>query len=811
MQEKTIHLVGQAHIDPVWLWRAGDGLAEIRATFRSALDRIEEFDTFVFTCAGASYYAYIEENCPEMFAQIQAAVRAGRWHIVGGMWLQPDCNIPSSESFARHMLYSQRYFYEKFGCIARTGYNVDSFGHAAGLPSLLRAGGMENYIFMRPAPGDEMAYPFAENAFRWQQGEDEVLAFRLNDYCMNEQDLQDRARTYEAYADLSPTDMLMFFGVGDHGGGPTIRQIQSLLSYRETARHPFVFSDPDTYFDTLRQGDLASLPTFQGELQNHASGCYAANSAIKRLNRRAESYLTEGEVLTACAARVAPSDGRGTAALRRAWKDLLFHQFHDILAGTCIESACEEACHFMHGTVAEGMRQIWEAAERISWQIDTTKGITPVSKEQGTVLWEKDDMGTPIVVVNPLSHAVRVPVSVRNYGPCRGLTDEQGVPLPFQSCTADYANGPQPIQSAMFLAELPPLGWRTYWYYGTQEKVAPGAPVCRATAHTLQNDCLTVHFDPESGCIRAFCPAEGAPLPGMFAARAIVIDDSGNDTWAHKNFVFDREIGSFTAPEFTVLEEGQCCASLRVRQTWRHSTLEQTYTLYPADARLHVTARLTMNDPLVSVKLCFDTGMPEATWQREVPGGVAVAPWNGREMPMLRYMLAKGASHCYAVVNDGKYSASAQAGEMRMLVARTCYYADHYGPRPNDRLHPQDMGEQTFSYVILPQAESLVQVTHTAEELHTLFPVIPETYHAGALPQQATHFSCDAPGVSLTAWKTAEDDNGYILRLTEIGGQPASGTVHLWGTTFPITLRPHQILTLRLTDAGVSSCDFTEL
>ncbi len=209
---KTIHLIGNAHIDPVWLWRFPDGLAEIKATFRSALDRIRTYDEFVFTSACAFYYQWVEENCPEMFREIQAAVAVGKWKLVGAMWVQPDCNMPSAESFARHFLYSQRYFQEKFGVTVKTGYNVDSFGHTAAMPSLLHAGGMENYVYLRPSEGAEKEYPFNERVFRWRHGEEEVLAFRIyhgyNEWVQEEQDI---AKYEDCAMAQSADDFCLFF------------------------------------------------------------------------------------------------------------------------------------------------------------------------------------------------------------------------------------------------------------------------------------------------------------------------------------------------------------------------------------------------------------------------------------------------------------------------------------------------------------------------------------------------------------------------------------------------------------------------
>jgi len=133
----TVYMIGNAHIDPVWLWRWQEGLAEVLATCRSALDRMNEYPDFVFTRADAATYQWIEDSCPEMFEEIRRRVEEGRWSIVGGWWEQPDCNIPSGEAFVRHGLYGKRYFLDRFGVDVVVGYNVDSFGHNAGLPQIL--------------------------------------------------------------------------------------------------------------------------------------------------------------------------------------------------------------------------------------------------------------------------------------------------------------------------------------------------------------------------------------------------------------------------------------------------------------------------------------------------------------------------------------------------------------------------------------------------------------------------------------------------------------------------------------------------
>ena len=153
--KKTYHLIGNAHLDPVWQWCVPEGLSLVKSTYRAALDRMKEFPDYVFTSACASYYKWIELSEPEMFAEIKQRYEEGRWCVTGGMWVQPDCNIPSGESFARHFLYSQKYFKEKFGSIVKTGYNVDSFGHNGMLPQLMKKSGIDNYIYQRPNDENE--------------------------------------------------------------------------------------------------------------------------------------------------------------------------------------------------------------------------------------------------------------------------------------------------------------------------------------------------------------------------------------------------------------------------------------------------------------------------------------------------------------------------------------------------------------------------------------------------------------------------------------------------------------------------------
>ena len=176
-QKQKLHMIGNAHLDPVWLWQWQEGFQETKATFRSVLDRMSEYDDFVYTSSSAAMYEWVENNDPAMFEEIRQRISEGRWEIVGGWWIQPDCNIPNGESFVRQGLYGQRYFLEKFGVTAKVGYNVDSFGHNGMLPQILKKSGMDSYIFMRPMPSEK---GLPGRLFLWESSDgSRVTSYRI--------------------------------------------------------------------------------------------------------------------------------------------------------------------------------------------------------------------------------------------------------------------------------------------------------------------------------------------------------------------------------------------------------------------------------------------------------------------------------------------------------------------------------------------------------------------------------------------------------------------------------------------------------
>ncbi|MCJ7550513.1 MAG: alpha-mannosidase, partial [Anaerolineae bacterium] len=398
MNQPTLHMIGNGHIDPVWLWQWQEGFQEVLATFRSALDRMNEYPDFHFTASSAAFYSWVERIDPAMFAEIQARVAEGRWELAGGWWIEPDCNVPGGESFVRQGLYGQRYFKEKFGVTARVGYAIDSFGHHAVLPQILKKSGLDFYVFMRPGP-HEKDMP---GRISWWESEDSsrVLTFRIPfSYCVWGDNLEPHIRRCAAEMQPPIDELMCFYGVGNHGGGPTVDNIAGIqrLNTEENLPH-LAFSTTAAFFDNTVAKDWP-LPIVHDELQHHASGCYAAHSGIKRWNRLAENTLMRAEKWSAVAAQVTGLP-YPKAALTQAWKDTLFNQFHDIMAGTSLEEAYEDAHNLYGEAVTLAGRAMNDAAQSLAWQMAIPH----------------EDAGTPgvrpIVVFNANAWPSRVPVEL---------------------------------------------------------------------------------------------------------------------------------------------------------------------------------------------------------------------------------------------------------------------------------------------------------------------------------------------------------------------------------------------------------------
>ncbi|MBM4047295.1 MAG: glycoside hydrolase family 38, partial [Planctomycetes bacterium] len=341
----TFHLIANAHLDPVWLWDWREGLTEGIITCRTILDLMDEDGELTLTRGEAAIYQHIERHDPATFRRIARYVKQGRWDVVGGTMVQPDTNLPGTETMARHFARGQQYFVSRFGRPVRVAWAADSFGHSGGLPEILAAAGIEGFVFTRPG---RKLVPIARPAFWWEgTGGSRVLAYRpAVGWYGTERD--EALRRFDAYLDEARKGDIenvgCFFGLGNHGGGPTRRQVAEIRKWAEA--HPevkVVFSGLHRLFDALREEVKRKgedwLPTHSGEMNFCLRGCYSSVAKFKFTYRRAEALVARAEQTDAA---ISAALKQPSADLGKAWDAVLFNSFHDILPGSSIERAYDD-------------------------------------------------------------------------------------------------------------------------------------------------------------------------------------------------------------------------------------------------------------------------------------------------------------------------------------------------------------------------------------------------------------------------------------------------------------------------------------
>lgn len=654
MKKKTqIYLVGNAHLDPVWQWRWQEGSAEAKATIRSALDRMKEFPEFRFVCSSASVYQWVQEFAPEMFEELKQRVAEGRFIVVGGWHVQPDCNLPSGEAFARQSLYAQRYFKETLGVTAKIGYDVDSFGHNAMLPQILKKSGMDSYIFMRPAPHEKK---LDSDVFNWVSPDgSSVLTYRILDpYCFNFEDLAKLEERMDYLNENSASDLdelPFFYGVGNHGGGPTIRNLEVLREYKE--KHSDItmrYSDLSDFFDAVRASGM-KIPELRDDLQHHASGCYSTVSHVKNGIRRGETGLIAAESFSMLAktlcGRSVPSE-----KLAEAWKNLCFLHFHDSMDGCCIKETHDDAVYQYGAALNTAAVVENNALQTISWAIDTGD----------------QSKGLPVVVFNP--HGFTAETSVQVNMEASGVTDSDGNAAPSQlvhsSCNECFRR-----HDTLFKASIPALGYRVYYLldakrgWSTENPTLSQDGAVRAIPYegernannhcttVLENETLHIEFDLHNGYIVSLTDREtGAGLLSGPAAVPVVIDEYYHDTWSHGKNFFTDEIAKFADAEVTVLESGPVRATVKVVSRYNDSTLTQYFSLESGCKRLKVRAIADWHEKHKMLKLAWPMAVNDPKAYYEIPFGVMERPADGEEEPGLTWTAVKGSDGGFALLNS---------------------------------------------------------------------------------------------------------------------------------------------------------------
>jgi alpha-mannosidase len=812
MSKNTIHLICNSHIDPVWLWEWPEGAAVTLATFRTAADLCEEFERFVFNHNEAILYKWVEEYDPDLFERLRKLVKAGKWHIMGGWYLQPDCNMPSGESFVRQILLGRRYFQEKFGVQVSTGVNLDPFGHTRGLVQILAKSGYDSYLFCRPTQRD---CGLQSPEFVWEGYDGSRIAGSLAIAHYNSAPGGARLKV-EEWLRKHPDDpcSVLLWGVGNHGGGPSRQDLRDLADLiRRTPRHEIRHSTPEDYFRDLRRRRTA-LPRRLRDLNPWAVGCYTSMARVKQKHRRLENELYSTEKM-ATAAAVSGLLDYPRGALHEAACDLMAGEFHDALPGSSISPVEEATVQLLdHGL---------ETLSRIKTQAFFALATGQRRAREGEF---------PILVYNPHPFRVATTIECELQPPWPHQPDrfamprvsQRGRPLAAQA-EKEHANIYEDHRKrVVFAAVLEPSSMNRFdcRLEKLPRQPAPSLRI-RGGVIRFKTKELDVVINARTGLLDRYC-VHGVDclLPG--ACQPLVMKDNA-DPWgmtvrgfrglAGRFRLMSRGEGSLfsgirgtTIPSVRVIEDGPVRGVVEAVMAFEHSFICQRYKLPRQGTEVEVETRVFWNEKDRMLKLSIPTPFDKGTHIGQVAYGTDELPGNGDEAVVQKWGAVVARDHRLALtcINDGTHGADMLRGELRLSLLRSPAHAGHpTGPgRPivrTDRFIPRmDQGERIFRFWINggPVGERLSRVDREAlvrNERPFALNFFPSG--EGRIPKPALVLGDDV--VQATVFKKAEAGGDLIIRLFEPTGRARTTTVALpfAAARTKVKLRAFEIKTLR--------------
>jgi alpha-mannosidase len=678
-----VHVIFNAHLDPIWLWSWRDGLDEVLNTTRYICDLLDRHPDIIFTRGEAWVYEQVLRVDPKLFERVCAHVRVGRWSIVGGWYIQPDCNLPSGFAIDRQIALGQAFFREHFDDVPTVAYNVDSFGHAATLPGYMRTAGQSSYVMMRPQE-HEMKLP--ARIFRWRGYREgpEVTTFRIAAaYCtpagLTEEHL--RAAATEVPGGVSHT--MCFLGIGDHGGGPTEEMIAWCREKRTAMPGlEIVFSSPARFFAAL-EPERDRLPLVVGELQMHAIGCYSVHRAVKLAMRKAEHRLVQTEAVLEKFSAATPETA---ADLKRAWKIVCFHHFHDTLGGTCIPTAYE----YIHAQLGGALATAEEIAV-----IALRRHLTSLC----------DDPAQRLMFFNASERPYRDFVEIEpwlewtDWQPAWRLLNERGESMDYQIITGE---GGQLQGRLLFYLELAPGELATL-------RIADGSGSPNKLRDAIEVSGTSIHSPAGTKVeLRSACALE-LPTLGSLPLPELASYEDTSDTWSHLIDRYERKArqAAVWQPP-AILDRGPLMASLVQQGALGASHLQAEWRLYRDRPWIDCHLRVVFMEQYRVLK--WEIRLPADVAHREdgIAGGSLVRAMDGRELPLrdwTRFSLVApgGKPTQLAILSPDIYSLDGEPRRLGLTLLRSPLMAWHI---PNPGHHPHrvfsDRGEHFFRFRFLP-------------------------------------------------------------------------------------------------------------
>lgn len=776
---KNLHLVCNAHIDPVWMWNLDEGIAETLSTFRVCAEFCEEYDGFIFNHNESLLYEWVERYEPALFKRIQKLVKEKKWHIMGGWFIQPDCNIPTGESFVRQILEGHNYFMEKFGTFPTTCINFDAFGHTRGLVDILKNSGYDSYLFCRPEP-DMIDLP--DEDFLWEgfSGETIMCNRAFNSYESHRGEAHEKIKSWMDKNRHRKVGMVLW-GIGNHGGGPSRIDFKNIAQLAKKEKDfNIVHSTPEAYFAEL---DEKKLPVFRKTLNPRYIGCYTSQIRIKQLHRQLENQLYTTEKMAAHASFLKlmkyPAD-----RIRTATKDMLFMEFHDILPGSSIQSVED----YSIALAGHGLDELGK--------VKTQAFISLCSGQK-----KANEGEIPLLVYNP--HPYEVPYIVE----CEYQLADQNKNRNIFANPVVYRNGKKlPCQvekedsnfnvdwrkKSVFYAMLKPCQINRFDVRIEMIDAKP-LPKVRQTKDMFifKTKELLVHISKLTGTIDKY-EVKGIDYLKKNAFLPVVVKDDEN-SWAHKEKSFrntegffkvmDKEEGNYFSgiidenkiESVRAIEDGPVRTIIEAVMKYDNSFICIRYHLPKRGTQVKVTVRVYWNEKMKMLKLSIPTTIENACYTGQQAYGSEQLLTNGNENVSHKWNILYNKDYAVSVINDCTYGSDVLDGEIRISLLRSAGYAagkSDFSVRnkyimPQDRFSPyMDQGERQYEFW-LDASETTERFNKVEREAAVCNekPMALSFFPTGAGKRVRPFAILSDDVITMPVFKRSEDRKGYIIRL----------------------------------------------
>jgi len=789
IKQRSFNLLGHAHLDMAWLWTTDETYEVAERTFKSVLNLQQDFPALTFGHTSPALYEWIEENRPELFADIKDAVTADKWEILGGMWIEPETNLVSGESLIRQLLYGQEYYQSKFGEICKVAWLPDSFGFTWQLPQIYKQCGIEYFVTGKLHWNDSNKFPLG--CFWWESPDGTRLLTLMSPPNVtgvmdtNPITMTNYAVDWEIQTGLQ--EIFWLPGVGDHGGGPTGDMLEVAQKWHSSPFFPEIkFSKSIDYLEKITAEDSAlnNFPIWNDELYLELHrGCYTVHADQKKYNRYGERLLYEAELWSTLATILCPDslDRHKQSAkldtydnpqqlIELAWKKVLFNQFHDILPGTSIPEVFLEA------------NQDWESAIAIGENVLQNALIAIAS---GIKLPESPQTDAqPIVVFNSLNwtRSQQVTIEDERFAACDlafGICDRQGQKV--------VSTTIQETSTLHFLAQdIPGVGYSLYWLCRQKFPVKQAQLNITEAAYQLENQYLKVFINPLTGNIDSIFDQQNKQEILSGAGNELQAFEDQGQYWDAWNIDPDYEQKQLSPTELESISwiESRISKGIRVVKRLNQSTFTQDYILECDSPILKICNRVDWQETHVMVKAAFPLKLQSDYVTYEIPCGTITrttkpqtaeekAKW---EVSALNWADLTDQEQNYGVslLNDCKYGYDAKPNQLRLTLLRSPTWPDP----------TSDRGIHHFTYAIYPHAGDW-RSAHTVQkgyELNTPLQVIKIESekldpHSRNLAPSSQLLNLSAANLILMALKISAEQK-LIMRFYEAYGKECTVNIN---------------------------------